>query len=40
VRKAASRYLKELKAIGILESQKVRREALYINKALIEVLKK
>ena len=39
-RKAASRYLKELENIGVLESQKVGRETLYINKKLIEVLKK
>jgi Fic family protein len=39
-RKAASRYLKELEMIGVLESQKVGRETLYINKKLIEVLKK
>lgn len=39
-RKAASRYLRELENIGILESQKVGRETLYINKALIEILKK
>ena len=39
-RKAASRYLKELEKIGILESQKVGRETLYINKKLIEILKK
>ncbi len=38
-RKAASRYLKELKAIGVLESQKVGRETLYINRELIEILK-
>jgi len=38
-RKAASRYLKELENIGVLESQKVGRETLYINKKLIEVLK-
>ncbi len=38
-RKAASRYLKELENIGILESQKVGRETLYINEALIEILK-
>ena len=38
-RKAASRYLKELEKIGILESQKVGRETLYINKKLIEILK-
>ncbi|MCG8307185.1 MAG: Fic family protein [Cytophagales bacterium] len=39
-RKAASRYLKELEKIGILESQKVGREVLYINKQLIDLLKK
>ena len=38
-RKAASRYLKELERIGIVESQKVGRELLYINKELIEILK-
>ena len=38
-RKAASRYLKELEVIGILKSQKVGRETLYINKALVEILK-
>jgi len=39
-RKAASRYLKRLEAIGILKSQKIGRETVYINTALIEVLKK
>ncbi len=39
-RKAASRYLKELEKIGILDSQKVGREVLYINKELIDILKK
>lgn len=38
-RKAASRYLKELEAIGILQSQRVGRETLYINVGLIEILK-
>lgn len=38
-RKAASRYLKELEDIGIVESQKVGRETLYINRELIEILK-
>ncbi len=38
-RKAASRYLKELENVGILESQKVGREIVYINKELIEILK-
>ena len=39
-RKAASRYLKALEGIGIVESQKVGRETLYINRELIEILKK
>lgn len=39
-RKAASRYLKGLENIGVLESHKVGRETLYINKELIEILKK
>lgn len=39
-RKAASRYLKELENIGILESQKIGRETIYLNKKLIEILKK
>ncbi len=39
-RKAASRYLKELENIRIVESRKVGRETLYINKDLIEILKK
>ena len=39
-RKAASRYLKELEDIQILESQKIGRETLYLNKGLIELLKK
>lgn len=38
-RKAASRYLRELENIGIVESQKVGRETLYINKGLIDILK-
>lgn len=38
-RKAASRYLRELEKIGIVVSQKVGRETLYINKDLIEILK-
>lgn len=38
-RKAASRYLKELENIGIVESQKAGRETLYINRELIEILK-
>jgi len=39
-RKTASRYLKELESIGILESQKVGRETLCINIDLFEILKK
>jgi Fic family protein len=38
-RKAASRYLRELESIGILKSQRVGREIVYINKELIEILK-
>jgi Fic family protein len=38
-RKAASRYLKELESIGVVEARKVGRETLYINKSLIEILK-
>jgi Fic family protein len=38
-RKAASRYLKELEYIGVVESQKVGRETIYINRELIEILK-
>lgn len=39
-RKAASRYLKTLEEIGVVQSQKVGRETLYINRELIEVLKR
>lgn len=39
-RKAASRYLRKLKEIGILESKKVGKEIIYINKDLITLLKK
>ena len=39
-RKTASRYLKQLADVGIVESQKVGRETLYINRELIEILKK
>lgn len=38
-RKAASRYLRKLKEIGILESKKVGKEIIYINKGLITLLK-
>ncbi|MCF6171267.1 MAG: Fic family protein [Bacteroidales bacterium] len=39
-RKAASRYLKEMERTGVLESQKVGREIVYINKELVEILKR
>ncbi len=38
-RKAASRYLRELEEIGILESHKIGREILYINRKLVDILK-
>lgn len=38
-RKAASRYLRTLESIGILESKKVGRETLYINTKLFQILK-
>jgi Fic family protein len=38
-RKAASRYLRELEEIGILKSQKLGRETIFINTDLIEILK-
>jgi len=38
-RKAASRYLRELERIGVLKSQKIGRETLYINIELVEILK-
>jgi Fic family protein len=39
-RKAASRYLKKLEEIGLLKSEKIGRETVYINRDLIEILKK
>lgn len=39
-RKAASRYLKQLEEIGVLKSQKIGRETIYINTELIEILKR
>lgn len=39
-RKAASRYLKKMEEIGIIKSQKVGREIIYVNEKLIEILKK
>ncbi len=38
-RKAASRYLKSLENIGVLKSEKIGRENLYLNVELIEILK-
>ncbi len=38
-RKASSRYLKKLEEIGILKSQKIGRETIYVNTKLIEVFK-
>jgi len=38
-RKASSRYLKKLEEIGILGSQKIGRETIYVNLKLIEILK-
>lgn len=39
-RKAASRYLRKLEAIGVLKSKKVGRENIYINKDLFNLLKR
>jgi len=39
-RKAASRYLKKMENIGIIKSQKIGRESIYVNEKLIEILKK
>ena len=39
-RKAASRYLKKLEQIGILKSHKIGRENIYVNKKLMNLLKK
>ena len=39
-RKAASRYLNRLEEIGIIISEKIGRENIYVNKKLIEILKK
>jgi len=38
-RKTASRYLRKLEETGILRSQKIGRETIYINTKLIEILK-
>ncbi len=39
-RKAASRYLSRLEKIGIITSEKIGRESIYVNKKLIEILKR
>jgi len=39
-RKSASRYLKGLEQIGIINSEKIGRENIYVNRKLIEILKK
>jgi len=39
-RKAASRYLRELEDLGIIKSQKIGRDIIYVNSELIEILKK
>lgn len=39
-RKAASRYLNSLEKLGIITSEKIGRENIYVNKKLIEILKK
>lgn len=39
-RVTASKYLRELESIGILESRKVWKETIYINKQLFEILRK
>ena len=39
-RKAASRYLNSLEKTGIITSEKIGRENIYVNTALIEILKK
>lgn len=38
-RKAGSRYLKKLEELGILKSQKIGRETIYVNEKLIDILK-
>lgn len=39
-RRTASKYLKELEEIGVLESYKAWRETIYINRKLMDVIKK
>lgn len=38
-RKTVVKYLKALEEIGVLQSEKVKREAIYINTALFNLLK-
>jgi predicted transcriptional regulator len=38
-RKAASRYLNRLEEIGVIKSEKIGRENIYVNRKLIEILK-
>jgi len=38
-RKSASRYLKSIEQIGIINSEKIGRENIYVNRKLIEILK-
>jgi hypothetical protein len=37
-RQAAANYLKELEKIGVLQTHKVGKENLYLNKELFEIL--
>ena len=39
-RKAASRYLHQLAEVGVLEVQKIGKENIFVNKRLMEILKK
>ena len=39
-RKAAERYLKELERLGILKSEKIGKEVIYLNTVLYDILKK
>ena len=39
-RKAASRYLRKLEEIGVLKSQKIGRESIYVNVELMKILKR
>jgi Fic family protein len=39
-RKTASKYLSELEEEGFLESEKIGRQRIYLNKKLFEIVKK